>query len=86
MKAYLQAFVNFKQSDWARFLLMAEFAYNDAKNSSTGLTPFELNYGYYLCVSFEEDTDPYFQSKSADELSAELQDLMIVCWENFYHA
>ena len=65
---------------------MAEFAYNNAKNWSTSHTPFELNCGYDPCVSFEEDTNPRSQSKSADELSAELQDLMTVCWENLHHA
>ena len=86
MEAYLQAYVNFKQNDWARLLPMAKFAYNNAKNSNTGHTPFELNCGYHPCVSFEEDTDPRSQSKSADELSAELRDVMTVCWENLYHA
>ena len=43
MEAYLQAFVNFEQNNWARLLTMAEFAYNNAKNASTGYTPFELN-------------------------------------------
>ncbi len=47
IKAYLQFFVNFEQSDWARLLLMAEFTYNNAKNASTGHTPFELNCGYH---------------------------------------
>ena len=58
IKAYLQAFVNFKQNDWARLLPMAEFASNNAKNASTGHTFFELNCGYYPCVSFKENTDP----------------------------
>ena len=43
MEAYLQAFVNFEQNNWARLLLIAEFAYNNAKNASTSFTPFELN-------------------------------------------
>ena len=86
MEAYLQAFVNFEQNDWARLLPMAEFAYNNAKNWSTSHTPFELNCGYDPCVSFEEDTNPRSQSKSADELSAELRDLMTVCRENLHHA
>ena len=58
IEMYLQAFVNFEQNDWARLLPMAKFAYNNAKNSSTGHTPFELNCGYHPRVSFEEDTDP----------------------------
>ena len=36
-------------------------------------------------MSYKEDVDPRFQSKSADELSAELRELMIVCQENLYH-
>ncbi len=36
MEAYLRAFVNWEQDDWARLLLMVEFAYNNAKNTSTG--------------------------------------------------
>ena len=65
---------------------MAEFAYNNTKNASTGHTPFELNCNYHPQMSYEEDVDPRSQSKSADKLSAELRELMIVCQENLHHA
>ena len=65
---------------------MAEFAYNNARNFNTGHTPFELNCGYHSCISFEEDTNPRSQSKLADKLLAELQDLMTVWRENLHHA
>ena len=65
---------------------MAEFAYNNAKNASTGDTPFELNCSYHPCVSFEEDTNPRSKSKTAKELSSKLKELMTVCWENLHHA
>ena len=78
MKAYLRVFVNFEQNNWARFLSIAEFAYNNAKNASTGHTPFELNCGYHPRILYEEDVDSHFQSKSADKLSVELRELMIV--------
>lgn len=61
MEAYLGAFVNFEQNDWARLLPMAEFAHNNAKNTSTGHTPFELNCEYHPCVSYEEDVHPRFK-------------------------
>ena len=86
MEAYLRAFVNFEQNDWARLLPMAEFAYNNAKNASTGHILFELNYGYHPRMSYKKDVNPRSQSKSADELSAELRELMIICRENLYHA
>ena len=58
---------------------MAKFAYNNAKNASTGYTPFELNCGYHPYVFFEENLDPRSKSKIVEELSSELQELMTVC-------
>ena len=65
---------------------MAEFAYNNARNTSTDHTLFELNIGYHPQVSYEEDVDPRSQSKLADKLLAELRELMIFCQKNLYHA
>ncbi len=65
---------------------MAEFAYNNAKNANTGHTPFELNCGYYLWVTYKEHIDLHSQSKSADELTTELRELIAICKENFQHA
>ena len=64
---------------------MAKFVYNNAKNTSTGHTPFELNCDYHLCVFFKEDTNPRSQLKTTDELSIELQKLMTVCRKNLHH-
>ena len=64
---------------------MAEFAYNNAKNVSTGHTLFELNCGYHLWMSYEEEVDPRSKSKSADKLLADLRELMTVCRKNFHH-
>ena len=65
---------------------MAEFAYNNANNASSGHTPFELNYGYHPRILYKEDVNSRSKSKSADELSTELRELMIVCRENLHHA
>ena len=80
MEAYLRAFVNFEQNNWAQLLPMAEFAYNNAKNASTGYTPFELNCGYHPHVFYKEEEilDPCSKSKTAEELSSKLRKLMIV--------
>ena len=64
---------------------MAKFAYNNAKNASTGHMPFELNCGYHLWMSYEKEVDPCSKSKLVDKLSAELRELMIVCQQNLYH-
>ena len=86
MEAYLRTFVNFEQNDWAQLLPMAEFAYNNAKNPSTGFTPFELNCGYHPWVSYKEDLDPRSKSRTAEELSSKLRELMTVCQQNLHHA
>ena len=65
---------------------MAKFAYNNAKNASTGYTLFKLNCGYYFCMSYKDDVDPCSKSKLAYKLLAELRELMIIYQENFYHA
>ena len=65
---------------------MAEFAYNNSKNASTGQTPFELNCGYYFWMSYKEEVDFCSQSKSADKLAEELRELMIICCKNLHHA
>ncbi|QRW24193.1 Retrotransposable element Tf2 protein [Rhizoctonia solani] len=42
---YLRSYVAADHSDWASWLPLAEYAYNNAKHSATGKTPFELVYG-----------------------------------------
>src|SRR5438046_10616238 len=37
----------FQDQDWEMLLPSLEFAYNDTQQSSTGQTPFYLNYGYH---------------------------------------
>ena len=86
METSFGAFVNFEQNDWAQFLPMAKFAYNNAKNASTGFMPFELNYGYHPWVFYKEDLDPRSQSKTAEKLFFELQNLMAVCQQNLHLA
>ena len=86
IETYLQAFVNFEQNDWACFFLRVEFAYNNTKNASTGHTRFELNCGYHPRVFYKEDLDPRSKSKTAEELSSELWNVIAVYQQNFYHA
>ena len=65
---------------------MAEFAYNNARNASTGHTLFELNCDYHPYISYKEDIDPHSKSKSADDLASKLRELMAVCRKNLQHA
>ena len=64
---------------------MVEFAYNNAKNASSGYTLFELNCGYHPRVSYKKDIDPCSKSMSADDLTNKLKELMAVCRDNLQH-
>ena len=68
----------------AGFLLIAEFAYNNSKNASTGQTPFELNCGYYFCVSFKDKYDVRSKASSAKGLAIKLRELINIVTKTFY--
>ena len=43
----LRAYVNYHQNNWDTMLPLLEFSYNNAVNSTTGYSPFFLNYGQH---------------------------------------
>ncbi|KAF8749463.1 hypothetical protein RHS01_09966 [Rhizoctonia solani] len=45
IKFYLRSYVAANHSNWAAWLPLAEYAYNNAKRAATGKTPFKLVYG-----------------------------------------
>src|SRR5260221_10858415 len=67
LEQYLWTYMNYQQDDWAMLLLMAEFAYNNAMNVMTGVSPFFANKGYHP----EFTADP-----QADTSLAEVQTFM----------
>lgn len=46
LEQYLRIFCSLEQDDWAMWISLAEFAYNDSKHSSTGYTPYQVCFGY----------------------------------------
>lgn len=83
---YLRVFVNYKHNNWAKQLLIAECAYNNAKNMSTGHIIFELNYRYYLRALFKDVTNSCLRSYSANKLVKKLRELIDFCYQNLFHA
>ena len=47
IEQYLRIYCNHQQDDWVDLLSIAEFTYNNSRNSTTGLSPFYANYGYH---------------------------------------
>jgi len=51
LEQYLQLYCNYRQNDWAEWLSIAEFSYNNQIHSSTGQSPFMVNLGCHLNTS-----------------------------------
>jgi hypothetical protein len=47
LKQMLSIFCCYKQNDWDKYLVHAEFAYNNSQQTSMKKTPFYLNYGQH---------------------------------------
>lgn len=61
---------------------MAKFAYNNAKNTSTGHILFVFNCNYHIYFLYKEEADPWSKSKSTNKLATKLKNLMIMCRDN----
>jgi len=57
LEQYLRVYCNFQQDDWSELLPLAEFAYNNAPNAMTGLSPFYANKGYHPSININPDLD-----------------------------
>jgi hypothetical protein len=51
LEQYLRVYCNYQQDNWADLLPIAEFAYNNTPNATTGISPFCANKGYHLNIS-----------------------------------
>ena len=84
LEQYLRAYTNYQQDNWASLLPLAEFAYNNADNESTGVSPFFANKGYHLTLAAEPNiTVP---SSGAQQYVAELDELHEELKRNIAHA
>ena len=76
MKHYLQAFVNYMQDDWAKWIPGAEFAANNAPSAITLASLFLVN----------SDQNPHLRFKSPESLATDLtaqQQIKLLDIKNF---
>lgn len=80
IERYLRTYVNYQQDDWVKWLFMAEFAANNTESSTTRVTPFYANYGFYPRMSFDApaiiDAPVTAQTRSEREKADGLADKM----------
>ena len=73
LEQYLRIYCLYQQDNWLQLLPLAEFAYNNAPNASTGITPFFAIKGYHPNMSIYPNRD--IASIKARELAVNLAEL-----------
>jgi len=73
LEQYLRVYCDYHQDDWSQLLPLAEFVYNNAKNSSTGMSPFYANYGYHPRATLKVRLTTATDNPAAEALTERLQ-------------
>jgi hypothetical protein len=84
LEQYLRIFCSYQQDNWASLLPLAEFAYNNAPNESTGVSPFFANKGYHPQLAVHPERD--VASARAREFAVDLGELHEYLKDNIRHA
>src|SRR6266446_10395874 len=84
LEQYLWTYTNYQQDNWAMLLLMAKFAYNNAMNATTGVSPFFVNKGYHLEFTVDPQADT--SSAKAQMFMADLEHTQVELKENIAQA
>ena len=57
LEQYLQVYSNYQQDNWSDLLPLAEFTYNNAPSTTTGISPFYANKGYHPNISVHPERE-----------------------------
>ena len=55
LEQYLHIYCNYQQDNWSKLLLLGEFSYNNAPNTTTDVSPFFANKGYHPNISIHPE-------------------------------
>ena len=73
LEQYLRVYCNYQQDNWADFLPLAEFAYNNTLNATTGVSPFFANKGYHPNITIYPECN--LASAQAQQFAVDLEEL-----------
>src|SRR3954469_17224710 len=71
IERYLQIYINHHQTDWAEWLSIAEFSYNDKIHSSTKQSPFFVNHGQHPRKGV--NTSKFVKNDSAEDFTTRMK-------------
>ena len=78
LETYLHIFCNYEQNNWFEILSFAEFAYNNAVQESTKMSPIFANYGFHPCFLAESQSSsgsPLHAAPAAEEFRSYLPEV-----------
>src|SRR3979490_2507109 len=84
LEQYLRVYCNYQQDNWSELLPLAEFAYNNAPNATTGISPFFTNKGHHPNITVHPERD--LASSRAREFTMDLGQLHDALKEQISHA
>jgi len=73
LEQYLRVYCNYQQDNWSELLPIAEFAYNNAPNATTKISPFFANKGYHPNITIHPERD--IASSRAQDFAVNLDKL-----------
>ena len=73
LEQYLRMYCNYQQDNWSGLLPLAEFAYNNAPNVTTRVSPFFANKGYHPNLAIHPERD--LTSSRGREFAVDLDEL-----------
>ena len=71
LEQYLRIYVNHRQNNWAKWLAMAEFAFNNKVHTITKSSPFQVNYRREPRMGF--DIRKKGKNEKAEEFAREMK-------------
>ena len=72
LEQYLRIYVNHRQNNWAEWLAMVEFAFNNKVHTATKMSPFQVNYGREPRIGF--DIRKKRKNEKAEEFVKEMKE------------
>jgi hypothetical protein len=84
LEQYLWIYCNYQQDNWSKLLPLAEFAYNNAPSTTTGVSPFFTNKEYHPNISIHPECD--LSSSHARDYAIDLDELHQFLQEEMAHA
>ena len=89
LEQMLRSYVNYKTNDWDEHLVYCEMAYNNSVQSSTGYSPYYMNYGVHMRLPVHmtnAQVNRMSTNETANQMFIHMNDILATAKNNLQHA